>query len=149
MIESIIKYKQSATIIAIILLVLAIPAGLPYGYYVFLRWIITACSVLLLLIAHKSGQIKWSACLVVIAVLFNPIIPIHLTKDIWIGINALVAFLLFLSFLNGLELYIPFKPIKTNSVLLFFAILSVLFIGLVVALEISTNFPMMKSLLKL
>lgn len=61
---------------------------LPYGYYTFLRIAITFTAVYGL-IKEYSGNIDfWIITLGIIAVLFNPIIPIHIgDKSIWKVIN--------------------------------------------------------------
>ena len=61
---------------------------LPYGYYTFLRIAITFTAVYGL-IKEYSGKIDFLIiALGIIAILFNPIIPIHLgDKSIWRLIN--------------------------------------------------------------
>jgi len=82
-------------IVAAMLLVAVAP--LPYGYYQFLRW--AACGVAVF-IAFKSYKWKktWAIWLFGgIAVLFNPIVPIYLTKEIWQPIDLVCALLFGLS----------------------------------------------------
>lgn len=93
-----IKYKNIASVISVILLLLAIPEGLwPYGYYVFLRWIITASAIFLIWVAHNLQKQAWLGLMVVIAILFNPLIPVHLTKEIWVVIDFIAAILFLVS----------------------------------------------------
>lgn len=75
---------------------------LPYGYYTFLRIAITFTAAYGL-IKEYSGNIDfWIITLGIIAVLFNPIIPIHLgDKNIWKVIN-IVCGVLFL--MKGLKI---------------------------------------------
>ena len=75
---------------------------LPYGYYTFLRIAITFTAVYGL-IKEYSGNIDfWIIALGIIAILFNPIIPIHLgDKSIWRLIN-IVCGVLFL--IKGLKI---------------------------------------------
>ena len=89
--KTIIKYKNIASAISVVLLLLAIPAIWPYGYYVFLRWVVTASAVFLIWIAHKLKKQRWLGLMVVTAILFNPIIPIYLTKEIWVVIDLITA----------------------------------------------------------
>jgi hypothetical protein len=71
-------------------------APLPYGYYVLLR--IAVCGAAAFLawthynVTRKIGA--WIIGLGLIAVLFNPLTPIHLNRDIWavIDIGAVVVF---------------------------------------------------------
>ena len=91
--KEIIKYKNIVSVISIILLLLAIPAIWPYGYYVLLRWIVTASAIFLIWVAHNLQKQSWLWLMVVIAILFNPIVPIHLDKEMWIVIDFIVAIL--------------------------------------------------------
>ena len=77
-----------------------VPAGMlalallpfPYGYYVLLRWVVTVAAMVIVLMspgqAFASG---WKICLIVVALLFNPLIPVHLRRDAWAVIDLLVA----------------------------------------------------------
>lgn len=90
--------KNIVSIIAILILLLAVPEGFwPYGYYVFLRWVITGAAVFLLWIASQLKKQGWFWLMVGIAILFNPIIPIHLDKEIWQIIDFIVAVLFLIS----------------------------------------------------
>ena len=83
-------------IIATVLLLVAI-APLPYGYYQFLRWVVCGASVFIAYTAYTWSKI-WAVWLFgVVAVLFNPILPIHLTKEIWQPIDLVCALLFILS----------------------------------------------------
>lgn len=65
---------------------------LPYGYYNLLRLVVTICAGFLVYTEIKqSGPNLWSVLFFSIALLFNPIIPIHLTREIWIFLDILVA----------------------------------------------------------
>jgi hypothetical protein len=85
-----------ARIIAAILLFWALDRH-PYGYYTLLRFVVcgvTAYGVYYALELQKNG---WAWAFGIIAVLFNPLIPIHLKRDIWAIIDLAVAILLLLS----------------------------------------------------
>jgi len=93
-----IKNKNIASGIAILMLLLAIPSGMwPYGYYVLLRWIITGIALFILSIANKLQRKGWVWLMSSIAILFNPLIPIHLDKETWVIIDFIVAILFFTS----------------------------------------------------
>lgn len=76
------------------MLVIAL-APWPYAYYRLLRLVVFVCCGL---IAYKSyrdrGITGWFIALVAAAVLFNPIIPIHLDRAIWSVLNLAAAALL-------------------------------------------------------
>lgn len=86
-----------ALIVAVMLLGAVAP--LPYGYYQFLRWATCGVGIFIAVEAYRWGKI-WAVWLFgVVAVLFNPLIPIHLTKEIWQPIDLICALLFGLSML--------------------------------------------------
>lgn len=64
---------------------------LPYGYYTFLRIIVFIYSISYLYIFYKNEKHGVTVALTAIAILFNPILPIHLNKEIWSFINIATA----------------------------------------------------------
>lgn len=95
--KSIIKYKNITSAISVILLLLAIPAIWPYGYYIFLRWIITASAIFLVWVAYKLEKRFWLILMGIVTLLFNPIAPIYLDKGTWVIIDFIVAILFLVS----------------------------------------------------
>jgi hypothetical protein len=92
------KYKNIASIVVIAMLLLAIPSGIwPYGYYVFLRWIVAATAGFVLWAAYNLGRKLWMGLMIITAILFNPISPIHFDKSTWVIIDFIVAVLFFIS----------------------------------------------------
>ena len=81
--------------ISIFLLVLAL-LKLPYGYYTFLRLFIfiTSCNYILNDSKEEKSNIFYGW--LIIGLLYNPIIPVYLRRDIWQTINILS--ILFISF---------------------------------------------------
>lgn len=77
------------TIIALILA--AFP--LPYGYYIFLRWLVLASATLHIIMGVSRHRIAVVIIFIPIAILFNPIAPIHLPKGLWFFIDLLSAML--------------------------------------------------------
>jgi hypothetical protein len=93
-----IKYKKMASIIAIIMLLLAIPSEIwPYGYYILLRWVVTGAALFILWIAYELEKKTWLWIMGAIAILFNPIAPIYLDKGNWVVIDLIVASLFLIS----------------------------------------------------
>jgi len=85
-------------IVAIILLLLTF-LDWPYGYYTFLRIIVTGIAIYyayyLYAVANQLNFWFWG--LIAIAILFNPIFPIYLRdKTIW-GIIDVIAAIFFIS----------------------------------------------------
>jgi hypothetical protein len=67
----------------------------PYGYFTLQRWIVTIASIMILNKAFDQN-IGWAKIsFIVITVLFNPLVPVHLTREIWIPID-IIAGILFL-----------------------------------------------------
>jgi hypothetical protein len=68
---------------------------LPYGYYQLLKIIVCGAAVYMAYLAYKWQKI-WAVWLLgFIAVLFNPLLPIHLSRDIWQPIDIACAFVFF------------------------------------------------------
>lgn len=67
----------------------------PYGYYQLLRFVVCGVGVYVAFVAYKWQKL-WATWLFgFIAFLFNPIIPIHLSREIWQPIDAGCALLFF------------------------------------------------------
>ncbi|MDD2325175.1 MAG: hypothetical protein PHW63_04110 [Alphaproteobacteria bacterium] len=71
------------------LLFLAV-APLPYGYYTFMRIVVCGCAGF---IAYRSieggGKNPWSFVFAFIAIIFNPVVTIHMSKEIWMVVDAI------------------------------------------------------------
>ena len=68
-------------------------ADFPYGYYQLLRFIVCGVGVYIAYTAY-NWQKKWAMWLFgFIALLFNPLIPIHLSRGLWQPIDVICAIL--------------------------------------------------------
>lgn len=68
-------------------------ADWPYGYYQLLRLVVCGVSVYVAFTAY-SWQKIWAMWLFgFIALLFNPLIPIHLSRELWQSIDVICAVL--------------------------------------------------------
>ena len=82
--------------IAALMLFLSL-APWPYGYYQLLRFVVCGVAVYVASMAYNWHKI-WATCLFgFIAVLFNPLIPIHLSREAWQPIDAICAILFLLN----------------------------------------------------
>jgi len=87
-------------LISVILLGLAVLdwafyQGLPYGFFIFLRWIMTICSAWIAYrIFIKSPKNKALVLYGIMAVLFNPFVPIILEREAWTLIDAIILVIL-------------------------------------------------------
>jgi hypothetical protein len=55
----------------------------PYSFYALLRWICCAAFAYAAFMASEKNRVLWLWIFGVLAVLFNPIIPVHLQRDTW------------------------------------------------------------------
>ena len=76
--------------ISIALLILAC-FPLPYGYYKFLRIAITVISVIYIVQNAEKGFSTTNVVWGIVAILFNPLIPIFLSKTIWVVLDLITA----------------------------------------------------------
>lgn len=61
---------------------------LPYGYYTLLRWVVLIAALLCLYVIIEDGVKDWFDMALVgtfgaIALLFNPILPVYLSRQVW------------------------------------------------------------------
>lgn len=77
------------------LMLLGALAPWPYGYYQLLRFVVCGVSIYVAVIAYDWQKI-WATWLFgFVAVLFNPLVSIHLSREIWQPIDAGCALLFF------------------------------------------------------
>lgn len=88
--------KNIYSIIAGIMLLLAIPSLWPYGYYQLLRLIVTGVAIYNGFIFKQEKKTTWLVLMIVIGILFNPIYPIYLIKDTWVILDIITAIILFI-----------------------------------------------------
>ena len=86
-----------ARIIAVIFLFWALDRH-PYDYYTFLRFVVCGVSAYGAFISNEFGKDVWTWIFGIIAILFNPLIPIHLNKGTWAIIDIIVAIIFLISF---------------------------------------------------
>ena len=74
-----------------------IPAGMllfaigrwPYSYYMLLRVVVLAAALLLAGLIYQKAKTftLWVWLFVIVAIVFNPVVPLHLTRGIWSLLN--------------------------------------------------------------
>jgi hypothetical protein len=79
----------AATCLVIAALLFAAPLDLPYGYYTFLRWAVSLMSVAAAFRLQAPLGLTFGA----IAILYNPLIIVGLSKATWTPINIVVGFI--------------------------------------------------------
>lgn len=80
--------------VAILMLLWALNPENPYGYYVLLRIVLCGVCTFLAHRALKSDKDTWAWVLGGTAVIYNPIVRIHLTREIWSIVNIATVVLL-------------------------------------------------------
>ena len=77
-------------VIASIMLLWALNPDNPYGYYILLRWVCCGIFAFLAVRTYENEEKQgWVWILGITAVVYNPIIRIHLTREIWSIINVI------------------------------------------------------------
>lgn len=86
------RHHPAVWFVPAVLLVFAL-VPLPYGFYMLLRLIVCAVSVWLAYEQWKQDDAisAWVVVLIFIALVYNPIISIHLTREIWSMINLVTS----------------------------------------------------------
>jgi hypothetical protein len=66
---------------------------LPYGYYTFLRLAICAFGAVLTFAEAQRRPIgpTWAVAFALLALVFNPVIPVYLKRDIWFFVDLIAA----------------------------------------------------------
>ena len=79
---------------AVLLAVAVLP--LPYGYYQLLRLVATGVFAWAAVIAFQRGSAVYGFGFAVLGLLFNPVMPVYLSKALWapIDVGAAVALVL-------------------------------------------------------
>ena len=94
---------QSNTIKNVILTVvstflfLALLDGWPYEFFILLRVVVFSGAAYVAWIAYQAEREPWAWVLGIVAVLFNPILPLHLTRELWIPIDIAVGAMMLVS----------------------------------------------------
>lgn len=68
-----------------------------FGYYTLLRWVVCGVSAFAAFRASERDKNGWVWVLAIVALFFNPIIPVKLNRNTWALIDIGVAVLLLLS----------------------------------------------------
>lgn len=83
---------------SIVLLLLGAFGDWPYGYFQFLRFVVCGTAAYAAFAEADSEKHAWLWMMIGVAVLFNPLVPVHLTRETWqpIDVAAAVFFGVFL-----------------------------------------------------
>jgi hypothetical protein len=67
------------------------PMHWPYGYYQLLKLAVTALAIWLAIAARQQQSTIWTILGVVLALLYNPVMPIYLNRATWLPIDFVAA----------------------------------------------------------
>lgn len=89
------KIENLAFAVGVLLLIAVL--NLPYGYYQFLRLVVSISSGILAFTFFEKESTGWVLGFGAIALLFNPMFPVYSDKETWIMIDLIVAGVFFVS----------------------------------------------------
>ena len=95
--------KNSLTLFLLIpavLLIIAPLVSFPYGFYTLLRLIVSITSGFIIYHSYKGagGVNEISIIFALILILYNPFVPVHLSREIWMPINFITSGIYFYGF---------------------------------------------------
>jgi len=91
-------FKNWYLFIPTIILLMAI-GDLDYAYYQILRIVVMVFAIIFVLILKAFKNVPLMVIMIIIAVLFNPILPFYLDKDVWIVLDFISSILFLISVL--------------------------------------------------
>ena len=77
---------------------------MPYGYYAILRILTTITGCVLAYVSYKTNKFKTAVLSGLLVVVYNPLIPIPLGKDIWIIVNLISIPLIIIFYVKSRKL---------------------------------------------
>ena len=83
--------KNIALSIASTVLLLALFDGWQYGFFTILRFVVFSSTAYVAYLAYQAQKEGWVFFLGAIALLFNPFIPVYLTRDVWVVIDFITS----------------------------------------------------------
>jgi|SRR3989338_614057 len=95
--------KNIIATVAACFLFLALLNGWPYGFFTLLRFAVCFSATYVAWLSYESQYEKWAWILGIMAVLFNPFIPIHFARDTWRLID-LIAGIFWIALIFSLKL---------------------------------------------
>lgn len=76
-----------------VFLIIAPLIKLPYGFYILLRFVVFISSSIIVYQSYKTTKLLNTTIFIFgfIIILFNPIVPIYLSREAWLPIDLIVA----------------------------------------------------------
>lgn len=91
---------MKALYVSIVVLLLALFPGLPYGYYQLLRWLVCGSCCYGAYLSHKNHNETWKWAYISLAILFNPILPIRFERELWQFLDIITAMIILTSIIT-------------------------------------------------
>ena len=83
-----------------VILLIAPIFSLPYGFYTFLRLAVSVSAIFIIYNSFKTNK-GVNVILIIFAIiliLYNPLFPVHLTRELWMPINFVSSAIYFYGF---------------------------------------------------
>jgi len=87
---------KTVCVIIGIMLLLAIPAIWPYSYFQLLRVVVFVSGIYLAYELNKKGVQNWTWIMAITAIVFNPFLPVYLSKGTWSVMDFIGAIFYFM-----------------------------------------------------
>jgi len=81
-------------ILACVGLLWALNPDNPYGYYLFLRWLVCPACLYIAARSHRESMTGWTWIFAVLAVMYNPFLRVSLTREFWSIVNILTVIII-------------------------------------------------------
>ena len=83
-----------AQLVGIAMLAWGLTSGNPYAYFILLRWILCGIFIFLCVRAYHLRLSGWVWTLGIAAAIYNPVVRVHLNRELWSEINIITIGLL-------------------------------------------------------
>ena len=90
------------SLIVIILLLIAILPIKEYGYYILLRWVVCFTAIYICYFSYHTERMNWVWLMGIVVIIFNPIIPLHMSKEFWQVLDFVTA-VIFIGFVASFK----------------------------------------------
>lgn len=87
--------NRNLSLTAGLVLLLAVPSIWPYVYYQLLRWVVCGVAIYNAYGASHAQKKNWVLIMIGVAILFNPIAPFFLDKEVWVILDIVGAITMF------------------------------------------------------
>lgn len=92
------KFKSKWYYLLAIVMLLLTFLDWDYGFYQILRWVVSGSAVYIAYQNYLQQRTQWVWMFAIIAILFNPISPIHLEREMWSFIDIIIAVIYLIAF---------------------------------------------------